>query len=690
MSFKYDAFFSYRHKPLDGEITQKAFNLVEGYRLPRPLVEKGCEEIQRAFRDTEELPVSRILTDTIDQALRSTKCLIVVCSTDTPSSEWIDREVATFIELGRAEHIYPLLITGDPEHSFPPSLKLVPDIGERIMDIRTPGNDVRKMMAKAETEVLRAIADMAGCSEAELLREHKLRRSRRFAARVGAGAAAFAAVALVSLGLMNLAQRYRDTAQQREQASMRILNELTYSLPDHLTNVPGAYGRIAGILEQNTEDINAILRLSTDRAAAETEVAANYEKLANASAVLGTYDRALTAQETAILSYEELVRLNAEGSGEKLASAYNNLGNLYKASGRYDEAAAAFENAIRLQTESGGENLQLARMYLNAGANAANTGDEATATRYFDSCISLLPSPEGADELENAAKVHQNYGVILYRQSKYAAAEEHLRTACALYEELLALVDSLQNRAQAVQCLSALATVLTDEGNFAEAEQVYASAIASAEVLARDGENIAYQRNLAELCNNRAIAFNMHGDYSSADAMYTRAAGIYGKISGKTGAVSDRVMTALTLMNLGENAFKLREDSRSKECFEEGLSLYESVLPNLSSYDRAQYLAWLSYYRLIHPRDYQGAFDAAYEAYRLQPDNVLVNMNLGYACLYNGYTEDAKALLGAVGALGGGQVEMMRRDFEAQQAAGMENEHIPELLELLDGLARSV
>ena len=47
-------------------------------------------------------------------------------------------------------------------------------------------------------------------------------------------------------------------------------------------------------------------------------------------------------------------------------------------------------------------------------------------------------------------------------------------------------------------------------------------------------------------------------------------------------------------------------------------------------------------------------------------------------------------LLGALGALGGGQVEMMRRDFEAQQAAGMENEHIPELLELLDGLAQSV
>ena len=338
MSFQYDVFFSYRHKPLDAELTQKVFNLVESYRLPRALRAQGYENVRRAFRDTEELPVSRILTDTIDQALRSTKCLIVVCSTDTPSSEWIDREVATFIELGRAEHIYPLLITGDPERSFPPSLKLVPDIEERIMDVRTPGSPVKKMMEKADTEVLRVIADVVGCTEAELAREHKLRRNRRFALRAGAGIAAFAAFTGISLGLMGLAQDYRDTAQRREAASMRILNELTYSLPDHLTNVPGAYGRIAGILERNTEDINAILRLASDKAGAENEAAANYEKLANASAVLGRYEEALAAQDRAAAAYLELEAQGAEGSAEKLASSYNNRGNLLHAAGRYEEA----------------------------------------------------------------------------------------------------------------------------------------------------------------------------------------------------------------------------------------------------------------------------------------------------------------------------------------------------------------
>ena len=95
--FKYDIFFSYRHKNLDSIITQKSFHFVEGYRLPKALRRKGYPNIRRAFRDTEELSVSRVLTDTIDSALRSTNCLIIVCSTDTPSSEWVDREVETFI-----------------------------------------------------------------------------------------------------------------------------------------------------------------------------------------------------------------------------------------------------------------------------------------------------------------------------------------------------------------------------------------------------------------------------------------------------------------------------------------------------------------------------------------------------------------------------------------------------------------
>ena len=56
--FDYDIFLSYRHKNLDSIITQKTFHHVESYRLPASLRRKGFRDIRRAFRDTEELPVS--------------------------------------------------------------------------------------------------------------------------------------------------------------------------------------------------------------------------------------------------------------------------------------------------------------------------------------------------------------------------------------------------------------------------------------------------------------------------------------------------------------------------------------------------------------------------------------------------------------------------------------------------------
>jgi len=685
MGFNYDVFFSYRHKPLDGEITQKVFNAIESYQLPEAIRESGCENIRRAFRDTEELPVSRILTDTIDKALHSTNCLVVICSTDTPSSEWIDREVQTFIEIGRASHIYPLLITGDPEHSFPPSLKLVPDIAERVMDIRMPENNVKKMMAKADTELLRVISGIVGCREKDLLREHKMRKNRRFAARILGGAAAFAVVAGVSLGLMNLAQNYRDEAQRREDASMRILNELTYELPDHLTNVPGAYGRIAGILEQNTKDINAVIRLSADKEGAEFEAAANCEKLANARHVLGENEQALSAEEEAISIYNRLAEAGAEGAETALASADNNRGIILNAAGRYEAAAEAFRAAVeRLEKQEEKDTLLMARMLYNSGANSVNLGSDEEAAEYFEKSLALLDTLEqDRDTLEAAAVANYHYGLLYYRSGKYAEAEEELERSAAQYEKLLEQVDSLNNRGDYVQTLSVLAACLADEGNFDKADSRYKQAITAAEELAADAENMEYSRTLARLYNNYALSKNIRGQYSEADALYERAAAIARTVKEHTGSAKDLAEFALYTLNLGENAFKSGDQSRSRMFFEEGLQAYRDALPELGDYDSGQYYAWMSYYELIHLRNYQEAINTALHARELQPNNVLVNLNLAYACLYGGYRSDAENMLVQIAALGSGMAETIRVDLAAQQQAGLPLENAEGLLTLL-------
>ena len=671
--FDYDVFFSYRHRPLDSEITQRLFNLAESYRLPASLREKGMHGVQRAFRDTEELPVSRILTDTIDKALRSTDCLVVVCSTDTPSSEWVDREVATFIELGRADHIFPILISGDPETSFPASMKLIPDINDRLMDIRAEGNDIRKMMSLAETEMLKVIACIAGCTGDELIRENGIEQNRRVVKRAVSAAAVFILIMAVSLSMMIQARNYRNEAEKREAASMKILNELTYGIPDMLSEVPGSYSRIRDILHSNTEDINKILRLTRNREAGEYEAAVNYEKLATAENVLGMHDEALDSENTAISLFETLEKGGYEKAGAGTASGYNNRAIIQNSAGRYNEAGADYDKAIDLQQALGnGDSLVLARMIFNSGSNAVDMGDGNLAAERFDQSLGLLYNMErSADVLDALGTVEYNYGVLLYRSGLYDEAEEMLSDACDDQSDLIRMSKSALNRSKYIQTTSMLAACLTDAGKYDEADRYYDEAIKAAEILAEDEENISYQQMLAELYNNRGLSHNIRGNYIKADEYYSDASDVYGKIYARTGSDPDRAAYAVSLLNTGENAFKAYEYKRSKEFFVRGLDEYRKVADSLGTYHKAQYLAWRSYYELIHLKDFDAALASASEAYELQPDNTLVKMNYAYACLYTGNEKKAEKLLNEISSSGTGEADTIKRDLQAQKNAGL-------------------
>ena len=671
--FDYDVFFSYRHRPLDSEITQRLFNLAESYRLPASLREKGMHGVQRAFRDTEELPVSRILTDTIDKALRSTDCLVVVCSTDTPSSEWVDREVATFIELGRADHIFPILISGDPETSFPASMKLIPDINDRLMDIRAEGNDIRKMMSLAETEMLKVIACIAGCTGDELIRENGIEQNRRVVKRAVSAAAVFILIMAVSLSMMIQARNYRNEAEKREAASMKILNELTYGIPDMLSEVPGSYSRIRDILHSNTEDINKILRLTRNREAGEYEAAVNYEKLATAENVLGMHDEALDSENTAISLFETLEKGGYEKAGAGTASGYNNRAIIQNSAGRYSEAGADYDKAIDLQQALGnGDSLVLARMIFNSGSNAVDMGDGNLAAERFDQSLGLLYNMErSADVLDALGTVEYNYGVLLYRSGLYDEAEEMLSDACDDQSDLIRMSKSALNRSKYIQTTSMLAACLTDAGKYDEADRYYDEAIKAAEILAEDEENISYQQMLAELYNNRGLSHNIRGNYIKADEYYSDASDVYGKIYARTGSDPDRAAYAVSLLNTGENAFKAYEYKRSKEFFVRGLDEYRKVADSLGTYHKAQYLAWRSYYELIHLKDFDAALASASEAYELQPDNTLVKMNYAYACLYTGNEKKAEKLLNEISSSGTGEADTIKRDLQAQKNAGL-------------------
>ncbi len=191
--YLYDAFISYRHLPIDSWAAEKVLKTLESYKLPKALAKKlGKKGIARIFQDKEELVTSGDLANELENALKRSRYLILICSSKTVESEWVMHEVKTFKELGRQAQILILLVEGTPEQTIPQILRvqdkkivladgsemvIQEDIEPLAADIR--GENQKERAHKFKTEILRIIAPILGCSFDDLRQRHKERKNRR-------------------------------------------------------------------------------------------------------------------------------------------------------------------------------------------------------------------------------------------------------------------------------------------------------------------------------------------------------------------------------------------------------------------------------------------------------------------------------------------------------------------------------
>ncbi len=193
-TYSYKAFISYRHTSPDQEIASKLHTLIETYSVPRDIrASLGIQKMGRVFRDQEELPLSKDLGADIRKALDNSEWLIVVCSPRYLESKWCNAELDYFIELGRRDHILPILVEGEPDQSFPPQVRFE-EVDGRIVEIEPLAADVRgadlsESLKKLQNEKLRILAPMLGVNYDQLRQRARRRRNRMLA---GSAAAVFA------------------------------------------------------------------------------------------------------------------------------------------------------------------------------------------------------------------------------------------------------------------------------------------------------------------------------------------------------------------------------------------------------------------------------------------------------------------------------------------------------------------
>ena len=249
--FKYTAFISYAH--VDRNAAIWLHKALEGYRIPKDLQGTAGRDgpipksLFPIFRDRDELSSSPDLSQSIQDGLKASAYLIVLCSPAAARSRWVNQEVIEFKKFGRADRIHALIVDGVPDATtdeggcFPLALvskladdgNLVPDPTHEVLaaDLRPDGD------GKNEAK-LKLIAGLLGIPFNSLRRrEAAAARKQLLATQAIAAAMLLLAIAAGAGGW--LTWRYSKTSDERQVPGVRVeYHETTLDLSDWHDTTP--------------------------------------------------------------------------------------------------------------------------------------------------------------------------------------------------------------------------------------------------------------------------------------------------------------------------------------------------------------------------------------------------------------------------------------------------------------------
>jgi WD40 repeat protein len=188
--YKYWAFISYSHK--DKAWGDWLHKRLETYTVPGKLRGRQTaagtvpRKLYPIFRDREELPSSADLSRNIDEAIKVSRSMVVICSPHAAASAWVNEEIRQFKQMGRADRIMCLIVGGEPnatdkglpeEECFPPSIRHVVDAAGALTEARAEpiAADVRPGMDGKTCAKLKLLAGILGIEYAQL-NDRELRR----------------------------------------------------------------------------------------------------------------------------------------------------------------------------------------------------------------------------------------------------------------------------------------------------------------------------------------------------------------------------------------------------------------------------------------------------------------------------------------------------------------------------------
>jgi len=547
---RYSAFISYNHK--DRAWAAWLHRELERYRLPQALVGRDGpwgpleRKLPPVFQDREELAASTNLADSVRQALDEASSLIVICSTNSAQSRWVNEEVRTFAALGKRDRIQCLIVpeassngTVRPEAQlFPPALL---DLGAEPLaaDARPTGDGKRNAFLKLTAGVI-------GVRYDELRQREQSRRHKRLLVLAAAASVGFLIMTgLTIFALISRAQAVheRDVARQKtitaqrttdfvkglfqvsdpseakgeSITAMEVLDRGARQIEGELGNEPDVKAELVSTLSEVYMGLGSFRRADDLIRRSLALNVGSRETRNRQLAVLAT-SRALQGEyEQAVEIYDRVLR--GLGKPEDLqdpalySRALTGKAESLAALEKYDEARPLIARALEWdRANEGDRSPAVARDLESLGLLDQMADDLPASRRHYAEALSIRASAQGRLHPKVSEDLNQ-LGTVAYLQTDPKAAEGYWRQSLELDQQVLG-----PQHPDLAATLNNLARVMIEQRKFKEALPL----------LTRSTNIYLAQRSethddLSFIFSNQAIARRGLGEEAAAEELFRKA-----------------------------------------------------------------------------------------------------------------------------------------------------------------------
>lgn len=498
VTFKYNAFISYSHR--DEEWARWLHKALETYRVPNRLVGRTTaagpipRRLTPIFRDRDELPTATNLSEKVEDGLRSSANLIVICSPQAAASRWVGEEILAYKRLGRASRIFCLIVAGEPnagampgregEECFPVALRteVATSDGSSTAIVEPIAADAREGKDGRTNAKLRIIAGLIGVGFDDLKQREQQRRVRRLAFV----AASTSVIMICTIALAIDAAIARRTAERREKQAEDLI------------------GFMLGDLQKKLETVNRLDILND---------------VADKAMDYFSKSRDMPTNSDALAQYAEAL--------QKIGRVRQEQGNLAKADEAFNESLQIMERLVAHDPHNAAWQIRLADSHSWLGSVAWDRGDLADADRQFHMTIPLVGAvvaahPDNRDWLQRLAWLHANIAHLQQARGQFESARQEYNTVLEIDEKLVAnapdrSTDRQRARMTVAEVESDLGGVEYALGSVSAALDRRQESLALWLALARDSpQDMSVQEFLAEAYFNLANSLSAHGESAAA------------------------------------------------------------------------------------------------------------------------------------------------------------------------------